>query len=73
MAIFYTPALLYTPPVILRSIQLRNPYVDPLNLILFVLLAAYRELAGDDPARDDAARLLAGSIAGVAAALRNTG
>jgi phosphoenolpyruvate carboxylase len=68
-----TPALLDSQRVIQRSIQLRNPYVDPLNLIQVELLADYRALGEDDPARPDAARLLARSIAGIAAALRNTG
>ena len=50
-----------------RSIELRNPYVDPMNAIQVELLAAFR--AGDERAR----RPLLRSIAGIAAALRNTG
>ncbi|MSO94802.1 MAG: phosphoenolpyruvate carboxylase [Thermoleophilia bacterium] len=49
------------------SIRLRNPYVDPLNAIQVELLRAWR--AGDEAAR----RPLLRSIAGIAAALRNTG
>jgi len=37
------------------------------------LLARYRRLAEHDPEREEVTRLLARSIAGVAAALRNTG
>ena len=50
-----------------RSIELRNPYVDPMNAIQVELLGRYR--AGDETARLPLMR----SIAGIAAALRNTG
>ena len=50
-----------------RSIDLRNPYVDPMNMIQVELLRRHR--AGDDAARLPLTR----SIAGIAAALRNTG
>jgi phosphoenolpyruvate carboxylase len=59
--------LLDRHPVVQRSIQLRNPYVDPMNAIQVELLAAHR--AGDE----SATRPLLRSIAGIAAALRNTG
>src|SRR5581483_2775008 len=50
-----------------RSIQLRNPYVDPMNAVQVALLTRYR--AGDQ----DALRPLLRSIANIATALRNTG
>lgn len=59
--------LLDRHPVVQRSVDLRNPYVDPMNAIQVELLAAFR--AGDESAR----RPLLRSIAGIAAALRNTG
>ncbi|HVH50844.1 MAG TPA: phosphoenolpyruvate carboxylase, partial [Gaiellaceae bacterium] len=59
--------LLDRQPVIQRSVQLRNPYVDPMNAIQVELLARYR--SGDV----DAEQPLLRSIAGIAAALRNTG
>jgi phosphoenolpyruvate carboxylase len=59
--------LLDRQPVLQRSIELRNPYVDPLNAIQVALLTRYR--GGD---RDVEPALLR-SIAGIAAALRNTG
>jgi phosphoenolpyruvate carboxylase len=59
--------LLDRQPVLQRSIRLRNPYVDPMNAIQVELLAAHR--AGDE----SATRPLLRSIAGIAAALRNTG
>jgi phosphoenolpyruvate carboxylase len=59
--------LLERQPVLRRSVQLRNPYVDPMNAIQVELLRRYRD--GDDDARLPLMR----SIAGIAAALRNTG
>ena len=59
--------LLDRHPVLQRSIRLRNPYVDPMNAIQVELLTAHR--AGDS----SATRPLLRSIAGIAAALRNTG
>ena len=62
-------ALLDRHPVVQRSIALRNPYVDPMNAIQVELLRRYR--AGDESER--VRRPLLRSIAGIAAALRNTG
>ena len=59
--------LLERQPTIQRSIRPRNPYVDPMNAIQVELLRAHR--AGDERAT----RPLLRSIAGIAAALRNTG
>jgi phosphoenolpyruvate carboxylase len=59
--------LLDRHPVLQQSIRLRNPYVDPMNAIQVELLQRHR--AGDP----EALRPLLRSIAGVAAALRNTG
>jgi phosphoenolpyruvate carboxylase len=59
--------LLERQPVLRRSIDLRNPYVDPMNAVQVALLRRYRD-------GDAAAQLpLLRSIAGIAAALRNTG
>lgn len=73
LAIVDTAELLDSQQAIQRSIQLRNPYVDPINLIQVELLESYRATPDDDPQRDERARVLARSIAGIAAALRNTG
>jgi phosphoenolpyruvate carboxylase len=59
--------LLDRHPVVQRSIRLRNPYVDPMNQLQVELLRRWR--SGDESAR----RPLLRSIAGIAAALRNTG
>ena len=67
LAIVEAEALLDRHPVVQRSVRLRNPYVDPMNAIQVELLRAHR--AGDERA----IRPLLRSIAGIAAALRNTG
>ena len=59
--------LLERQPMLRRSIDLRNPYVDPMNAVQVGLLRRFR--AGDDGAQLPLLR----SIAGIAAALRNTG
>ena len=61
--------LLATNSVLKRSIRLRNPYVDPLNLIQIELLGRLR--SGDDsPSLKEA---LVISINGISAGMRNTG
>ncbi len=67
LSIVEADELLDRHPVVQRAIRLRNPYVDPMNAIQVELLHAWRR--GDDAAR----RPLLRSIAGIAAALRNTG
>jgi phosphoenolpyruvate carboxylase len=67
LEIVETDELLDRHPVVQRSVRLRNPYVDPMNAIQVELLKRYR--AGDDAAVQPLLR----SIAGIAAALRNTG
>ena len=60
-------SLLERQPILRRSIDLRNPYVDPMNAVQVELLRRHR--AGDATAQLPLLR----SIAGIAAALRNTG
>ena len=64
--------LLDRQPVLQRSIRLRNPYVDPLNALQVELLRRYRG-ADDEMERERVRRPLLRTIAGIAAALRNTG
>jgi phosphoenolpyruvate carboxylase len=59
--------LLERNPTLARSIQLRNPYVDPLNLIQVELVR--RKRAGDK----QASRPLLLTVNGIAAGMRNTG
>jgi phosphoenolpyruvate carboxylase len=76
--------LLHNNPVLRRSIDVRNPYVDPINLLQVELLrrlavvrkvsAAY-DRADDEPAADVVRlrRALMVTINGIAAGMRNTG
>jgi phosphoenolpyruvate carboxylase len=61
--------LLERNPVLLRSIRLRNPYVDPLSLIQVELLR--RKRAGQTD--DDLDYALGSTMNGIAAGLHNTG
>jgi phosphoenolpyruvate carboxylase len=62
--------LLDTDPTLQRSIQLRNPYVDPMNLMQVDLLQRWRATNRED--RDLFEALLA-SIGGIAQGLQSTG
>ena len=53
-----------------RSIRLRNPYVDPMNLLQVDLLARWRATGGEDDALLGA---LVSSVQGIARGLKNTG
>jgi phosphoenolpyruvate carboxylase len=58
-----------TNPVLRRSIDVRNPYVDPINLVQIELLRRLR--AADDDERLRAA--FGVTVNGIAAGMRNTG
>ncbi len=61
-------------PVIQRSIQLRNPYVDPLNYLQVDMLRRLRQQP--DPNSAEARTIhevILLTINGIAAGLRNTG
>ena len=62
--------LLDSDPTLQRSIQLRNPYVDPMNLLQVDLLQRWR--AGGRQDRDLFEALLA-SVGGIAQGLQSTG
>ena len=61
--------LLEANPVLRRSIDVRNPYVDPINLVQVELLRRLRE-SEDDGALFDAFVV---TVNGIAAGMRNTG
>ncbi len=63
-------SVLDTDPTLQRSIQLRNPYVDPMNLMQVDLLMRWRSSQRQD--RDLFDALLA-SISGIAQGLQSTG
>ena len=61
--------LLERNPVLLRSIRLRNPYVDPLSLIQVELLR--RKRSSED--NEELNYALGSTMNGIAAGLHNTG
>ena len=69
LAITGQSALLQTNPRLAQSIQLRLPYIDPLNVLQVELLRRHR--AGET--EDDIRRGIHMSINGVSAGLRNSG
>jgi phosphoenolpyruvate carboxylase len=78
-------ALLADNDVLRRSIEVRNPYVDPINLVQIELLRRLAALGGEPPPSEPLAaearahtagilrRALRITISGVAAGMRNTG
>jgi phosphoenolpyruvate carboxylase len=65
--------LLDNMPVLQRSIELRNPYVDSLSELQVLLLGRLRALPAADPQRAELLRLVHLTVSGVAAGLQNTG
>jgi phosphoenolpyruvate carboxylase len=63
--------LLAGNPVLRRSIDVRNPYVDPINLVQVELLRRLRSEQCEDPELLRDALLV--TVNGVAAGMRNTG
>jgi phosphoenolpyruvate carboxylase len=64
-------ALLQHNPVLQRSIQVRNPYLDPLHILQVELMRRLRVLTpGQAPLLEKALMV---SITGIAAGMRNTG
>ena len=63
--------------VLRRSIDVRNPYVDPINLVQVELLRRFRALRATDradiPEAETLGRALLVTINGIAAGMRNTG
>jgi phosphoenolpyruvate carboxylase len=56
-------------PVLRRSIDVRNPYVDPINLVQVELVARLRRTPGDP----ELVRAFIVTVNGIAAGMRNTG
>ena len=63
------PELVGDNPVLRRSINVRNPYVDPINLVQVELLRRSRSGKADETLE----RALLVTMNGIAAGLRNTG
>jgi phosphoenolpyruvate carboxylase len=68
-AVLRQTELLQTNQVLAHSIKLRNPYVDPMHLIQVDMLS--RKRAGEDT--PEVNRVIAATINGISAGLRNTG
>ena len=64
--------ILDTEPWLQASIQVRNPYVDPLNYIQVALLQRYRDSQLEEE-RQQIQKLILQSINGIAAGLQNVG
>src|SRR5262245_44098465 len=62
--------LLHDNPVLRRSIDVRNPYVDPINLVQIELLRRLRSGAAQDAQLRHAFVV---TVNGIAAGMRNTG
>jgi phosphoenolpyruvate carboxylase len=65
--------LLSASPVMQRSIERRNPYVDPLNFIQVALLRDLRALTPEDPAYAPTLSAVLATINGIAAGMKTTG
>ncbi len=69
--------LMDAEPIIQRAVQLRNPYVDPLNYLQVDALRRLRalpdDLAQDSPEAEALREVIVLTINGIAAGLRNTG
>lgn len=69
LAITGQSALHEQEPTLQRTIERRNPYVDPLSVIQVELLRRWR----DDPGNDELLEALQLAVNGIAGGLRNTG
>jgi phosphoenolpyruvate carboxylase len=65
--------LLGKMPVMQRSIERRNPYVDPLNFIQVSLLRQLRELEPDTSDYDETLDAVLSTVNGIAAGMKTTG
>jgi phosphoenolpyruvate carboxylase len=65
-----TRELLADNPVLRRSIEVRNPYVDPINIVQIALLARLR---GDETVSQELWQAFLVTVNGIAAGMRNVG
>ena len=65
--------ILATDPVLRRSIDLRNPYVDPISRLQVELLRRLRSVPEGAPDRTELDYAVMLSLTGVSAGMRNTG
>ncbi len=67
------PQLLADQPVLLNSVELRNPYIDPLNYLQVDLMRRLRSGKLKKAAAEDARAALELTINGISGGLKNTG
>ena len=65
--------VLQNSPVMRRSIDRRNPYVDPLNYIQVALLRTLRVLSPDSPEHQRVLDAVLTTVNGIAAGMKTTG
>jgi phosphoenolpyruvate carboxylase len=65
--------LLERLPIIKRSIERRNPYVDPLNFVQVELLRKLRDVREGSPEAEAILRDIMATISGIAAGMKTTG
>jgi phosphoenolpyruvate carboxylase len=65
--------LLSKSPIMQRSIERRNPYVDPLNFIQVALLRNLRESQPDTPEHEALLSTVLSTVNGIAAGMKTTG
>jgi phosphoenolpyruvate carboxylase len=65
--------VLANTPVIQRSIERRNPYVDPLNFIQVALLRDFRRMAPGTAQYDATLNAIMMTVNGIAAGMKTTG
>jgi phosphoenolpyruvate carboxylase len=74
LAITGQKSLLEREPVLAKSVQLRNPYIDPLNYIQVEMIRRLRGLENKESEEADALRaVIELTINGVSGGLKNTG
>ena len=66
-------SLMEMEPITQNAVQLRNPYVDPLNYIQVEALRRLRALPPEGPEADRFREVIALTVNGIAAGLKNTG
>ncbi|MBA3868570.1 MAG: phosphoenolpyruvate carboxylase [Anaerolineae bacterium] len=71
--VFNEPSLLHQSPVMQRSIERRNPYVDPLNFIQVDLLQQLRGLSPDASDYGNVMRNVLATVNGISAGMKVTG
>jgi phosphoenolpyruvate carboxylase len=60
-------------PQLQRSLQLRNPYIDPISFIQVHLIKQYRNRNISGKKKEELLNVLRSSVNGIAAGIRNTG